>query len=273
MNVTQMIDLDRYNILDLESEGGRELLAQCRTQIGADGACNLVDFIRPEAVLKMAEEANTLLSKAYVKDLWRNAFFLPDAAANDEGDPRFQKFHLKLAQVAADQIPAVAAIRRIYEWDPLKEFISAVLRMPRLYRMADPYQCLNYTYLRDRDVQPWHFDQNVFTITLLLQAAEIGGDFEYAPKIRPRGDGDLSAIKALFSGDISRVKRLDRSPGTLTLFLGEFSAHRVTEVRGPTPRITAILAYDEVPNRIAPMGSNVMQYGPRILQSEKKSNA
>ena len=31
---------------------------------------------------------------------------------------------------------------------------------------------------------PWHFDTNNFTVTLALQNADGGGEFEYAPMIR-----------------------------------------------------------------------------------------
>ena len=37
---------------------------------------------------------------------------------------------------------------------------------------------LNLTYLKAGDLQPWHYDQNEFTVTLLLQAPEAGGELE-----------------------------------------------------------------------------------------------
>lgn len=272
MLAPEMVNLSRYPILDLSSGAARTLVEQCRAQIAADGACNMEAFIKPDAIASLAAEASDLMPQAYVKDYWRNAFFMPDSLNYPAGDPRSQKFHLKLSQIAADQIPGSAAIRRLYDWDPLKDFIARVLGISKLHRMADPFQSLNFTYLRDGDVQPWHFDQNVFTVTLLLQSADHGGEFEYAPQVRPRDDKDLSGVAQLFNGDMGSVKRLSRSPGTLTLFLGEFSAHRVTAVAGATPRITAILAYDEVAGRIAPLESNVIQYGERIRRAAEQQN-
>ena len=42
-------------------------------------------------------------------------------------------------------------------------------------------------------------------------------------------------------------------PGTLVLFQGRYSIHRVTEVRGSVERLLAVLSYDERPGqRMAP---------------------
>ena len=35
---------------------------------------------------------------------------------------------------------------------------------------------------------PWHFDTNNFTVTLALQNADAGGEFEYVPAIRKDGE-------------------------------------------------------------------------------------
>jgi hypothetical protein len=50
----------------------------------------------------------------------------------------------------------------------------------------------------------------------------------------------------------------------LTLFRGEYSIHGVTEVEGELPRISAILTYDEVPDRAAEDRINIQIYGARV---------
>lgn len=37
-------------------------------------------------------------------------------------------------------------------------------------------------------------------------------------------------------------------PGTLTLFKGRYNYHRASPVIGPTPRVLAVLSYDEAPD-------------------------
>ena len=43
----RLVDTDRYPIDDLDSEAGRELIARCRADLAATGACQLDGFLRP----------------------------------------------------------------------------------------------------------------------------------------------------------------------------------------------------------------------------------
>jgi hypothetical protein len=79
-----------------------------------------------------------------------------------------------MTQLVNDVIPKNAAIQQLYEWNSLTEFIRRVLGLDALYRAADPFLALNLNYLRAGDLQPWHYDHNEFTVTLLLQETRIG---------------------------------------------------------------------------------------------------
>ena len=103
-----------------------------------------------------------------------------------------------MTQLVNDVIPKNAAIQQLYEWNSLTEFIRRVLGLEALYRTADPFLALNLTYLQAGDLQPWHYDHNEFTVTLLLQEPESGGEFEYVPKLRTDDDENLKP-----SGDCS----------------------------------------------------------------------
>ena len=54
-------------------------------------------------------------------------------------------------------------------------------------------------------------------------------------------------MRAVLDGDRGPVRSLELRPGDLQLFRGRFALHRVTTVRGTTPRHTAILAYSDRP--------------------------
>src|SRR5207302_10105135 len=114
------------------------------------------------------------------------------------------------------------------------------------------------------ELQPWHYDHNEFTVTLLLRDAEVGGAFEYAPRLRTAEDENFAAVKRLFAGKHRDVRTLPRRPGTLTIFKGRYAMHRVTEVRRNRPRISALLSYDSLPNQVADDETNAVIYGPRV---------
>jgi hypothetical protein len=88
---------------------------------------------------------------------------------------------------------------------------------------------------------------NEFTVTLMLQSAESGGEFEVAPKIRSDADPAYGEVQKVLDGDHSRVIRVDRAPGSLVIFHGRNSLHRVSPVRGARTRLVAVMCYEPAP--------------------------
>ena len=158
--------------------------------------------------------------------------------------------------VAYDLIPLDSPLRRLYEWGPLTEFIGAILRCGPVYRYADPFGALNLAVMGEGDELQWHFDQADFVVSLAIQSAEAGGDFEVAPLVRAPGDEKYDDVAAVLAGDTSRVVTLPMTPGTLLIFQGRHSLHRVTPVRGARLRHVGLLAYDTKPGRV---GSDLLR--------------
>jgi len=262
----ELVDLERYPLDALDGAAGRALIADCRRQFARDGACNLPGFLSAAGVAALAGEAAALMPQAYFKSARRNAYFTPDDPALPQDHPRRIFFHTQIGQVAWDQIGAASEIARLYRWPALTAFLQQALDLTALYPMADAFQAVNYTYFRDGDHQAWHFDDGEFVITLLLQEADEGGVFEYAPGVRSLGDENEAEVASVLRGGSDRVVALPRSAGTLTLFRGMHSVHRVSTVAGGTPRITAILSYDVTPGCVAGDDVNVFTYGPRVAR-------
>lgn len=259
-----LLDLERYPVDRLDSPEGRALVADCRARLATDGCCNLAGFVRPQAVAAMREEALALEDMAYRQDGRRNAWFTPDDPALPPNDPRRRYWHYRMHQLAGDAIPAGTDCRSLFEWDGLTEFFRAILGYAALYRMADEFQNLNLIYLHSGHHQPWHYDHGEFAVTLLLQAPEAGGAFEFVPAIRSEDDENLEAVTAAIEGRHSGLVRPAREAGTLTVFRGMYALHRVSEVIGSRPRITAVLSYDTRPDRLASDRENAHIYGPRV---------
>ena len=101
------------------------------------------------------------------------------------------------------------------------------------------------------DTDGWHYDPNDGVVTLLLQAADTGGEFEYAPNIRNDEDQNYAGVKRLFQDPDAEGKRLSQSAGTFTFFNGKHSMHRVKPVGKTTkPRLVAIFSYDQRPDQV-----------------------
>jgi hypothetical protein len=93
----------------------------------------------------------------------------------------------------------------------------------------------------------WHFDRSHFTTTLLLQAAQSGGDFEYRSGLRSADDPNYSGVARALAGDDPRICRAPLAAGTLNVFAGRNTLHRVSPVVGARSRLIAVLSYYEKP--------------------------
>lgn len=272
-DILGLIDLDRYPIVDLDHGKGAEFLQQCSAHMAAHGWCNLDGFLTPDGLDALAQEANALLPTAEELRITRTIYGGQVDKTVPEGDPRRREYTHRALQLADDQLPAEALIQRLYRSQILKEFIRRVQGKRELYHYADEFQALNIVALPPGGWHGWHYDYNECTVTLLLQAAEKGGEFTFLPDVRTKDTENMEVVDQFLAGDMSHAKTFSRGAGALTLFRGEYSLHGVTKIEGNRPRVTAIFTYDEEPGRVASDEINIRIYGPRVerILAERRS--
>jgi hypothetical protein len=265
------LDLERYPLDRLAAPPGRALVARCREQLAALGACELDGFLRPEATARMVREAEALAGAAH-RSAGRSTPYLelPDAGWPAD-HPRRTFGPYALGVLAYDQLPPGSALRRLYEWDPLVAFVAVCLGRERLFRYADPLGALNVAVMGEGDELEWHFDQTDFVVSLALRSAEAGGDFLYAPRIRGEGDERYGEVARVLAGEGDLVRRLPMRPGTLLLFEGRHSIHCVSPVRGAAARLVGLLAYDTRPGTCASPVLQQARYG-RVVRPPGETN-
>lgn len=259
-----LVDLDRYPIVDLDSGPGANFLAEQQHNMEENGWCNLDGFIRAGALSKLNAEANGLLPTAEVLRVKRNIYQGAIDLSLPKDDPRRKEYTHIAVQLADDQIPADTRLKRLYYSEILTDFVRRVQMKEQLYRCADEFQALNIVALQPASWHAWHYDTTECTVTLLLQAADEGGEFTFLPNSRNDEAEDREAVDRLLAGDMSQAQTFSRGAGTLTLFRGGYSLHGVTEVKGSRPRISAIMTYDEQPGRVIDDEINVRIYGKRV---------
>jgi len=250
--IAAMIDVDRYPVHALGSPRAQMLIADCRVQLAARGSCVLDGFLTAHAIAAAAEEAHMLAPLAHRTPNSRSTAYLeaPDESC-PEDHPKRRLQRTSVGAVAYDLFPPNSPIRRLYEWDALLEFLAIALRKPKVWRYADPLGALNLAVMVDGDELHWHFDQTDFVVSLMLQRSLRGGDFEYVPYIRNAIEPNFLRVQRLLEGDRSDIITLDLAPGTLALFEGRYSIHRVGPVEGSKPRVIALLGYDTKPGTVS----------------------
>ncbi len=252
------IDVARYPLTELGSPEGAALVARCRAQLAADGACELPAFLRPEALARMQREAREIAPQAHYQRGAATPYLEIPAEHWPADHPRKRWNPFRVGAVAYDLIPPAHALRQLYEWDGLTRFVAACLGEARLYFYADPLGALNLAVMGDGDELEWHFDQTDFVVSLALVPAERGGDFLYAPRIRSDADESHADVAAVLDGTSPRVRHVPMEPGTLLLFQGRHSIHAVSKIHGARDRLVALLSYDRKPGTCA---SPLLQQG------------
>ena len=252
--LNRFIDLDRYPIDRLDSTDGQALVAQCRKDLETKAAATLPGFVRAEALEGLTTEAEDLVpgSRRFAS---APRVTYPEMEEQDDHELGKQVRAIKHSnaynQILNYQIPNDSDLRAIYLWPKMTEFVRRVQNVDQLHLSQCPHLALTMKVAFEGDTDGWHYDPNDGVVTLLLQAPDEGGEFEYAPNIRSLADQNYAGVKRLYENPEKEGRRVDQSPGSLTVFNGHNSIHRVKPV-GPTqkPRIVAIFSYDQRPDQV-----------------------
>jgi hypothetical protein len=262
-----LVDLHRYPVLDLDGVGAA-MVARHAAELGDTGVSILPGFLCAEALPALVAECDALAEGAYLQDVQGTPYLeLPDAGAWPEGHPRVTWDRSSVHTVAYDRFsPSTSALRALFEWEPLMELVSRILGRAPLFRYADPLGAMNLAVMREGDALGWHFDQTDFVVSLAIQPSDGGGEFENVQRLRWTDDGGIDerydTVARVLAGDAPElITTVPMTPGTLMLFEGRWSLHRVTPVVGPTPRHVGLFGYDTKPGTMSSELLKLVRYG------------
>lgn len=222
--------------------------AECRHTLDEDGALLIQDFLAPLAINAIQREGEENKDLAYYTVDSHNIYLTPPDPTYAAEHPRNREVSSSKGCITTDQLPSESALRVLYDAPTFREFLCAVLDEDELHEYADPLSSINLHYAGERQELGWHFDNSSFAITLLIQEPEDGGVFEYVRDVRDanRGEMNFELSGHILDGD-APVDALVIKPGTLVLFRGRNSMHRVTPVVGARTRMLVVLAYNTEP--------------------------
>lgn len=256
-----ILDLDRY---PLDREGSAEwqrLVEQSVAALEADGMFNLEGFVRPGIAEKAVREIQPVMAaRSHSHKRMHNIYFKPDIPELAPDHPALRKVETISHTVCADQIPG-SVVLAIYEYEPLLRFLAAAMGKSKLHVMQDPLARTNVMAYRAGEALNWHFDRSEFTTTLLLQQSQRGGDLEYRTDLRSDDNPNYDGVARLLEGRDPEAKILRMKPGTLNVFRGKNTAHRVTTVEGERERMIAVFSYYEKPGVVFSAEERVGFYG------------
>lgn len=221
---------------------------KCRNTLEQTGALVLTDFLLQDAVEVIRNEGCDVQSKAFFTSSSHNVYLAPHDDNYPDDHCRNRQVVSSKGCVTTDQIPAESYLHALYNDDSFKRFICHVVEEEALYEYADQLSSINMHYASEGQELGWHFDNSSFAITLLIQKPEDGGEFQYVKDVRDAEAGEMNfeQAEAVLNQEVP-ISTLDMNAGTLVLFRGRNSMHRVTPTVGDTTRMLVVLAYNSQP--------------------------
>jgi hypothetical protein len=261
LNMHDILDLTRY---PLDRPGTAEwtaLVERCKSDLARDGMFNLEGLVKPAALLKTVAEIQPVMDTlSFVHKRSHNIYFRKEIPELPADHPALVKVDTVNHTICADQI-SQSTVMYIYEWAPFIMFLAATMNIDALFPMRDALARVNVMAYRDGETLNWHFDRSEFTTTLLLQAPEQGGDFVYRTDLRDEDNPNYEGVAKLLRGQDDQVKTLEVSAGTLNVFRGKNTAHKVSTVRGTRERLIAVFSYFDRPGVVFTKEDQIGFYG------------
>jgi len=241
-----IIDLDTYPLDRPDSPAYATLVAEARAALARDGMFSLPGFLRPAAqAAALADLTPRFDSEAFVHARSHNIYFRKEVPELPADHPALRLHVSSNRTLCGDQTGAV--LDSLYTWPAFAAFLAATMDKPALHVMDDPLARVNAMRYGPGEALNWHFDRSEFTTTVLLQAPDAGGLFEYRTDLRSDSDPNYDRVAAMLRGEDPALQAITLTPGTLNVFRGRNTAHRVTPVVGDTPRVVAVFSYYDRP--------------------------
>jgi hypothetical protein len=255
-SLADIVDLSLSPLPDIEFR------AHSKRSLDKNGALVMPRFLQTSTVEAIQQEGPEQQHLAYYTVNDHNIFLTPPDPAYANDHPRNRLVSSSKGCIAHDQIPSTSALNTLYDAEEFREFLCAVLGEDELHKYADKMSSINLHYADEDQELGWHFDNSSFAITLMIQTPEEGGVFEYVKDVRDADSGNMNYDDCgkVLAGDVA-VQTLTMDTGTLVLFRGRNSMHRVTPAKGMRTRMLVVMAYNAEPGIPLSESARITFYG------------
>lgn len=240
-----------------------------RAQFESTGAVTFPEFITSASLEDILVQTRNCEDNAFTTDDVHNAHLLPADPEFPGNSVRNFEMRTKVASLAFDELPQNSKLAELYRNPTVRQLVAAIVSKEVLYLSEDPLGCCSINVFRPGYYHSFHFDESEFSTTLMLQEASVErtGLFQYTHPLRQnREDLALQPVAAAVKkydehnvpvllevdGDANtdaapELHTLEFRPGTLSVFSGSKSLHRVTKVEGDQSRLVAVLTFASQP--------------------------
>ena len=252
-----IIDVQRHPIDDINSYALR-----CKETLQNNFILILKNFLTKKALDELQREARSLHDKAFYCSQNHNVLLTEKNTQWEDDHPCNIEVISDKGCVPHDLIPQDSYLRKIYTSGIFQNFVQAVLPIDKIYPYKDPLSSINYNYYQEKQQLGWHFDNASLALSLMIQSPASGGKFQFVVDARnvEKNTVNVPLIEVVLQNKCP-VKELQVDDGTLVLFYGRNTLHRVTPVTSKKPRILATLNYNLEKNMELSENARLMFFG------------
>jgi len=239
----EILDLGRYPLDQQGTIKWKNLVERCQVDLEKNGMFNLDGLMAPVVAQRSAAELSSkFLLESFNHTREHNIYFTKTIPDISDDHPALTRFNTSNDTLCWDQVTGTP-MDILYKWEPFAVFLAAVMNKKELYPMEDTLAGLNVMSYREGQLLNWHFDRSEFTTTMLLQAPDTGGEFLYRSDLRSVDNPNYDGVARLLRGEDPEMRSLTLSPGTLNVFRGKNTPHKVAPVRGDMVRMIAVFSF------------------------------
>ena len=243
MQLSDIVNPDRFAL------GDAAFVAQCRATLDSDGVLVLPAFLRADALAAVHAESVAKQDRAYFCAQNHSVYLTPHNPAFPDDHPANRQVVSTKGCICDDEVAQESPLRILYDAPQFRDFVAGTTGQVGLHSYADTLSSINIHYAQRGQELGWHFDNSSFAITLLIQKPDAGSRFEFIKDLRDAGAGRMNyeGVDDLLEGRV-QPEVLTMDPGTLVLFRGRNSIHRVSPNESDKTRMLAVLAYNAEPD-------------------------
>ena len=242
-----LINTKKYPIIDRHSANYAKLVKAKQEEFADTGVCLFSDFLLPDVTTKMCQEVLEIVEQAHECHEIHNCFLGRVDNQTSPDEVRSIAQTTSLGVIGFDQLTEDGSLVLLYQNDKIRNLLGDILGYREFYRLADPIGAMTVNVMNSGHSHGWHFDEALFTVSVMLQSATGGGEFEYLSGVKNEQRTNDTKLQDVLNGDNKGVRTIPIVPGSLLLFGGKHMLHRVTEVSGDATRLITTLCYRDKP--------------------------
>eukprot|EP00091_Calanus_sinicus_P005012 TRINITY_DN15374_c0_g1_i1.p1 TRINITY_DN15374_c0_g1~~TRINITY_DN15374_c0_g1_i1.p1 ORF type:complete len:244 (+),score=54.94 TRINITY_DN15374_c0_g1_i1:93-824(+) len=210
LHLEQVINLSAYPIHQPESQIYKDLVSFHQDQLRRNGVTTLPELITKEAITEAVKEVEEKADMSYTMQTDHNIYLRKTDETKPITHVSNQRLDTKVAALACDELAEEGPLKVVFKSNSFLSFVQQILNRPFFHRNVDPVGAVFVNIYNDGYSHNWHFDESQWSTTILLQEAEVGGDFQYTKPFRNEEDESQTyeiATKVI-AGDGEYVKTL-----------------------------------------------------------------